>query len=56
MVERTALLLDVTVPGFVSEFRNREGIKGGGLGVYIKENINYKRYRNFENSHPELAI
>jgi len=48
-------LLDyVCIPGFVTEFRNREGIRGGGVGVYIKENINYKRRRDIENAHPEL--
>ena len=36
------------------EFRNREGIRGGGVGVHIKENINYKRRRDIENAHPEL--
>ena len=48
-------LLDyVSIPGFVMEFRNREGIRGGGVGVHIKENINYKRRRDIENAHPEL--
>ena len=48
-------LLDyVTIPGFVTEFQNREGIRGGGVGVYIKENINYKRRRDIEYAHPEL--
>ena len=36
------------------EFRNREGKRGGGVGVHIKENINYKRRRDIENAHPEL--
>ena len=48
-------LLDyVSIPGFVTEFQNREGIRGGGVGVYIKENINYKRRRDIEYAHPEL--
>ena len=29
-------------------------VRGGGVGVYIKENINYKRRRDIENAHPEL--
>ena len=46
-------LLDyVSIPGFVTEFRNREGIRGAGVGVYIKENINYKRRRDIENCPP----
>ena len=48
-------LLDcISIPGFVREFRNRVCIRGGGVGVYIKENINYKRLRDIENAHPEL--
>ena len=48
-------LLDyVSIPGFVTEFRYRVGIRGGGVGVYMKENINYKRRRDIENAHPEL--
>ena len=48
-------LLDyVSIPGFVTEFWNRECIRGGGVGVYIKENINYKHRRDIENAHPEL--
>ena len=44
----------VSIPGYTTEFRNRESIKGGGCGVYIKENINYKRRRDIENLFPEL--
>ena len=48
-------LLDyVSIPGFATEFRNREGIREGGVGVCIKENINYKRRRDIENAHLEL--
>ena len=50
-------LLDyVSIPGFVTEFWNREGRRGGGVGVYIKENINNycKRCCDIENAHPEL--
>ena len=48
-------LLDyISIPCFVWEFRNRVSIRGGGVGVYIKENINYKRRRVIENGHPEL--
>ena len=48
------LLCSNSGPGSVAEFRNREGIRGGGVGVYIKENINYKRRHDIENAHPEL--
>ena len=52
--DQPQLLYYVSIPGFVTDFRNREGIRGGGVGVYIKENINYKRRRDIENAHPEL--
>ena len=52
--DQSQLLDYVSIPGFVTEFRNREGIRGGGVGVYVKENINYKRRRDIENAHPEL--
>ena len=29
----------VKVVGYESDFRNRDRIKGGGVGYYIKENI-----------------
>lgn len=36
------------------EFWNREGIRGGGVGVYIKENINYKCCCDIENVYLEF--
>ena len=48
------LLQYVSVPGFTTEFRNRQGLKGGGVGAYIKDNIKYKRRRDIENSCPEM--
>ena len=36
-------LLDyVTIPGYNSEYRNREQKRGGGVGFYLKENIKYQ--------------
>ena len=33
----------VNLPGFVTEFRNRVDTRGGGVGIYIKDTIKYKR-------------
>ena len=52
--EQPQLLDYVSIPGFVTEFLIREGIRGGGVGIYIREIINYKRRRDIENAHPEL--
>ena len=48
------LLNHVSIPGYIQEFRNRDGIKGGGVGAYIKESIKYKRRKDIENKHPNL--
>ena len=37
------LLNHVTIPGYKTEFNNRDGKRGGGVGLYIKENLQYKR-------------
>ncbi|CAH3036727.1 unnamed protein product, partial [Pocillopora meandrina] len=29
----------VSVPDFTTKFRNRQGLKGGGVGAYFKDNI-----------------
>ena len=31
------LLSHVSIPGYANKFRNRDKIKGGGIGAYIKE-------------------
>lgn len=48
------LLQYVSIPGFVTEFRNRTGIRGGGVGAYIKDNIKYKRRSDIERAHLDL--
>ena len=37
------LLNHVTIPGYKNEFNNREGKRGGGVGLYIREGLKYKR-------------
>ena len=46
--DNAALLDYVSVPGYVSVFRNRESIKGGGVGAYIQESIKFKRHKDIE--------
>lgn len=48
------LLNHVSIPGYVNEFRNRDKIKGGGVGAYIKESVKYKRRKDIESRYPEL--
>ena len=52
--DQPQLLQYVSVPGFTTEFRNRQGLKGGDVGAYIKDNIKHKRRRDIENSCPEM--
>ena len=42
------LLNHVTIPGYNSEFRSRNSIRGGGVGAYIKETLTYKRRSDIE--------
>ena len=48
------LLSHVSIAGYVNEFKNRDKIRGGGVGAYIKENVKYKRRKDIESRYPEL--
>ena len=48
------LLSHVSIPGYANEFRNRDKIKGGGVGAYIKENEKYKRRKDIESKYSEM--
>ena len=48
------LLEYVKIPGYQMEYRNRENIKSGGVGMYIRENIKVSRRKDLENLHPDL--
>ena len=52
--DNPALLEYVSVPGYSAVFRNRELIKGGGVGAYIHESINFKRRIDIEKRYPDL--
>ncbi len=36
------LLNYVKIPGYSQEFRNRENLRGGAVGAYLKESLKYK--------------
>ncbi|PFX20980.1 putative RNA-directed DNA polymerase from transposon BS [Stylophora pistillata] len=44
----------VSLPGFSKEFRNRDNVKGGGVGAYIRDNIKYKRRKDIENTQADI--
>ena len=48
------LLQHVNIPGFCNAFRNRDEIKGGGVGVYVKETTKFKRRTDIENRYPKI--
>ena len=52
--DNPALLDFVSVPGYSTDFRNRESIKGGGVGSYIRNDINFRRRKDIEDLQPDL--
>ena len=44
----------VSFPCFSKDFRNRDNIKGGGVGAYIRDNIKYKQRKDIENTQPDM--
>ena len=48
------LLSHASIPGYASQFRNRDKIKGGGVGAYIKTDVKYKRRKDIESRYPDL--
>lgn len=43
-----------TLPGYTALFRNREGTRGGGVGAYISDSIQFKRRKDIEQFQPEM--
>lgn len=43
------LIEHVQMPGYNLDYRNRNGKRGGGIGVYIKDHIKFKRCCDIEN-------
>ena len=52
--DNPSLLDFVSVPGYSTVFRNRESIKGGGAGAYIRNDINFKDRKDIENLQLDL--
>ena len=49
------LLLEyVSIPGYIHVFQNRDNIKGGGVGAYIRDDIPFKRRSDLEQLYPDL--
>ena len=53
-LKNSLLLQHVTIPGYTHAFNSRDKIKGGGVGVYIKESIKLKRRTDIEERYPSL--
>ena len=48
-------LLDyVSIPGYVNLFRNRDIIRGGGVGIYLRDNIKFKLRKDIEKLQPDM--
>ena len=43
------LIEHVQIPGYQLDYRNRDNTRGGGVGVYTKEHIKFKRRHDTEN-------
>jgi hypothetical protein len=52
--ENHALLEYVSLSGYGAVFRNRDNIRGGGVGAYISNSIKYKRRKDIENLQPNM--
>ena len=46
--ENNLLLQHVAIPGYVHAFNNRDRLRGGGVDIYIKESIKFKRRYDIE--------
>ena len=44
----------VQIEGYNTEFRHRQGRRGGGVGLFIKEDLKYKIRRDISNIEPDL--
>ena len=44
----------MSVPGYSTVFRNRQSIKGGGVGSYIRKDTNFKLRKDIKNLQPDL--
>ena len=52
--ENNLLLQHVAIPGYVHAFNNRDRLRGGGVDIYIKESIKFKRRYDIEKRYPSM--
>lgn len=48
------LLQHVTIPGYCHAFRHRDRVRGGGVGIYLRESIKFKRRKDIESRYSDL--
>ena len=48
------LLQHVTIPDYCHTFQNREHLRGGGVGMYLKESLKFERREDIESPYPNL--
>ncbi len=54
-LKENKLLLDyVNIPGYDLIYNNRETIRGGGVGFYVKQTLKYKRRKDIEEKSKDL--
>ena len=52
--DNSLLLQHVSIPGFTATYRNRQQWKGGDVGAYIRDNVQFKRRTDIERLQPEF--
>ena len=52
--EQSPSLNYATIPGYSNIFPHRDDIRGRGVGVYLKDAIDFKTRTDIENIEPEL--
>lgn len=48
------LLQHITISGYCHTFQNRERMRRGGVGMYLKESLKFKRKKDIESRYPNL--
>ncbi len=52
--DNALLLQHVSIPGFVATYPNRQQHKGGGVGAYIRDTLQFKRRTDIERLQPDF--
>ena len=48
------LLQHVSIPGFIANYRNQQQCKGGGVGGYVHDSLQFKCRTDIENLQPDF--